>query len=66
MKKQTLPKGWSEDRVKKVIAHYEGQSENEALEEDEAAYKADGQSMIEVPDALVSKIRRLIVSHAVK
>ena len=32
-----LPEGWSETRVAEVIAHYETQSEDEAVAEDEAA-----------------------------
>ena len=39
MKKQTLPKGWSEKREHNVIAHYEGQSGEAAEGEDDAAYR---------------------------
>jgi hypothetical protein len=31
------PKGWDEERVRRVIAHYEMQDENSAVAEDEAA-----------------------------
>jgi hypothetical protein len=31
------PKGWDEARVKRVLDHYEAQSEDEAVAEDEAA-----------------------------
>lgn len=40
MKKSNFPPGWDEDRVKRVLAHYEEQSEEEAVAEDEAAYEA--------------------------
>jgi hypothetical protein len=66
MKNQKLPKGWDEARIKEVLSHYEKQSDSEALKEDEAAYKASGLSMIEVPDELIPKVRRLIVAHASK
>jgi len=39
MKKSKFPKGWDERRVKRVLAHYEKQSEDEAVAEDEAAYE---------------------------
>lgn len=35
MKQDKLPKGWDENRVHKVLTYYEGQSEEEALAEDE-------------------------------
>lgn len=35
MDKQPLPPGWSEDRIRRVISHYEGQTEEEAILEDE-------------------------------
>jgi hypothetical protein len=37
MKQSRFPKGWDEDRVKRVLAHYESQSEEEAMAEDLAA-----------------------------
>jgi len=32
--------GWDEERVKRVLAHYESQSENEAVVEDDTAFEA--------------------------
>ena len=55
-----FPVGWNEDRVKKVIDHYETQSEEDAVSEDEAAYQHDGQTIMEVPSELVPKVRDLI------
>jgi hypothetical protein len=57
---QEFPPGWNEERVKKVLAHYEGQSENEAAAEDEAAYEAEGQTVMIVPTELVPAIRQLL------
>jgi hypothetical protein len=57
---QKLPRGWDEDRVRKVLTHYEHQSEEDAISEDEAAYEADGQTVMIVPTDLVPAIRRLI------
>jgi hypothetical protein len=55
-----FPRGRDEDRVRKVLAHYERQPEDEAVAEDEAAYEADGQTVMIVPTDLVPAIRQLI------
>ena len=39
MKLIKFPPGWNSERVKRVLAHYESQSEEEAVAEDEAAYE---------------------------
>ena len=57
------PNGWDEARVRKVVEHFESRSEDEAVAEDEAALRADGQTLIEVPSELVPEIRRLIAKH---
>ena len=33
-----LPAGWDESRVRRILDHYEMQSEDEAVAEDQAAY----------------------------
>ena len=58
--RQKLPRGWDEERVRKVLAHYENQTEDEAVAEDEAAYKANGQTVMIVPTDLVPAIRQLL------
>ncbi len=65
MKQSKFPPGWDEKRVKKVLEHYELQSEEEAVAEDEAAFEAPGQTVMEVPNELVPKIRELIAKHRV-
>ena len=59
-KQQNFPPGWDEERVQKVLAHYENQTEEEAVAEDEAAYEAEGQTVMIVPTELVPAIRRLL------
>lgn len=59
-RRQKLPRGWNEERVRKVLAHYENQSEDEAVAEDEAAYGAEGQTVMIVPTDLVPAILRLM------
>jgi hypothetical protein len=38
MKESKFPPGWDQKRVQRVLKHYEQQTEEEALAEDEAAY----------------------------
>ena len=63
MTQSKFPAGWDEERVKRVLAHYEEQSEEEAVAEDEAAYEAQDQTFIEVPNDLVPSIRDLIAKR---
>ena len=61
MSKQQFPPGWDEDRVKRVIAHYESLSEDEQVAEDEAAVgELHGHAVITVPESLLPAIRQLI------
>jgi len=55
-----FPTGWDEKRVKRVLEHYETQSEDEAVAEDEAAYEDTNQTFMEVPNELVPVVRELI------
>ena len=63
MKENRFPSGWDEERVRKVLAHYEEQTEAEAVAEDEAAFENPTQTVMEVPTALVPAIRELIAKH---
>jgi hypothetical protein len=37
MEPNIFPAGWDEERVRRVLEHYENQTDDEALAEDEAA-----------------------------
>ena len=64
MKKQSkFPPGWDEERVERVLAHYEDQTEEEAVAEDEAAWEDSSQTFIEVPNDLVPAVRKLIAKE---
>src|SRR4051812_17513206 len=54
------PKGWNRKKVKALIAHYENQSDEEAIAEDEAAYRSTHETMMAVPTDLVPTVRKLI------
>jgi hypothetical protein len=60
MPKNEFPPGWDERRVRELIAHYEGQSEEEAVAEDEAAFERQSTSMVEVPNELLPAVRELL------
>jgi hypothetical protein len=63
MKQSKFPPGWDEQRVREVLAHYEAQSEDEAVAEDEAAFDSPGQTVMEVPTDLVPAVRELIAKR---
>jgi hypothetical protein len=58
-----FPKGWDESRVKRVLEHYETQSEHQSVAEDEAAAEASDQTLMEVPNDLVPVVRELIAKR---
>ena len=55
--------GWDESRVKRVIEHYDSQSEYEALAEDEAAFEDPYHTFMEIPNELVPLVRELIAKR---
>lgn len=60
MKRNCFPAGWDEARFRRVLDHYERQTEDEAVAEDEAAFRLRGQTVMVVPKGLVREITRLI------
>ena len=63
MKQARYPDGWDEARVKQVLAHYEHQSDEEAVAEDEAAYESTTHTTMEVPVDLVPAVRELLAKR---
>jgi hypothetical protein len=62
-KRTKFPDGWDESRVKRVLEHYESQSEEQAVAEDEAASEQRDQTLMEVPNELVPTVRELIAKR---
>jgi hypothetical protein len=60
-KKQVYPAGWDEERIRKLADHYEHQTADEQVAEHEAAFRAEGQTVMVVPTELVPEIVKLIV-----
>jgi hypothetical protein len=54
------PPGWDEQRVKRALAHYEEQTDDQAVAEDEAAYESTTHTTMEVPIDLVPAVRDLL------
>jgi hypothetical protein len=65
MRQPKYPVGWDEERVRRVLDHYETQSDEEAVAEDEAAYEATTHTAMEVPIELVPAVRELIARRRV-
>ena len=64
MKKTTrFPPGWDEERVQRLLQHYDSLSEDEAVAEDEAAFEDSTQTVMEIPNELVSTVRALIAER---
>ena len=53
------PEGWNQERVQRVIKHYENQSEEDAIAEDEAAFE-QGYTVMQAPLELAPVVRQLI------
>jgi hypothetical protein len=62
-RRNRFPPGWDEERVRKVLAHYEEQAEEEAVAEDEAAFEDRNYTVMEIPVDLVPAVRKLLAGH---
>lgn len=58
----SLPDGWDEARIRRVLEYYEGQPDEAAAAEDDAAAEATD-VLMRVPAELVPTVRRLIEEH---
>jgi hypothetical protein len=58
-----FPKGWNEARVREVLEHYESQTEEEALAEDEAVFRKRDYTVMVVPKGLVPAITKLVAQE---
>ena len=65
MSASKFPPGWDEQRVQRVLDHYESQTDEEAVAEDEAAFESIDHTAMEVPVELVPAVRELIAKRRV-
>lgn len=63
MKQGKFPPNWDEERVKGVLAHYEEQTEEEAVAEDESAFADQSHTIMEIPKELVPAVRELLAKY---
>jgi len=62
MSNQNFPAGWDEEKVRRVLAFYEQQSDEDGLVEDEAGVETS-ETVMNVPHDLVPKVRELIAKR---
>ena len=60
-----FPPGWDEARVRRLLEHYEAQTQTnkEAVAEDEAAFESTTHTVMEIPVDLVPAVRHLIATR---
>ena len=59
-----FPPGWDEARVRRLLEHYESQTEEQAVAEDEESLADKTQTVMEIPNELVPAVRELLSRHA--
>ena len=57
------PQGWDEARIRRVLDHYESQSDDDAAKEDQEAFESTTHTAMEVPVDLVPEVRKLIAKR---
>ena len=57
------PKGWDARSIKALAAHYDNQSDEEAIAEAEAAYRSTTVTMMAIPVELVPKVLKLLAKR---
>ena len=58
-----FPLGWDEERVRRVLEHYESQTEDEAVAEDEVAFDNTTHTAMPIPNEFVDSVRGLLSKH---
>ncbi len=63
MSESKFPPGWDEARVGRVLDHYENQTDEEAVAEDEATWEEISHTKMDVPVELVAAVREMIAKR---
>ena len=63
MTQSKFPPGWDDERVRRLLEHYEKQTEAEAVAEDEGAWEDTDQTVVNLPPELLPQVRELIAKH---
>jgi hypothetical protein len=62
MSDDKFPPNWDEQKARRVLAHYEKQTQEEAVAEDEAGIQPSD-TFMKIPHELVPKVRELIAKR---
>ena len=54
------PPGWDEERIRDVLEHYEGQTDDELAAEIDAAFGDKSQTVMVIPNEIVPAVRALL------
>ena len=65
MNPKDLPEGWDEARLRRVLDHYESQSDEDAAREDDLAYESPTHTTMQIPVDLVDEVRALIARRRI-
>jgi hypothetical protein len=59
-------KGWNKTKIAALIKHYEEQTEDEEVADDEAAFNDPEQTVVLVPRSLLPKVNQLLSAHTAR
>lgn len=62
--KNVFPPGWDERKVQELIAHHEGQTDEEAAVEDDSAFSDRSFTIMQIPVKLVPEVDELLVRRS--
>jgi hypothetical protein len=60
MKEQRLPKGWTEEEIRKLAEHHDNLTDDEEVFEIDAGLNAENLTVMVVPTELVPEVLKLI------
>ncbi len=60
MKKQRLPKGWTQEKIRKLAEHHDNLTDAEQAAEIEAGLSEENQTVMVLPTELVPELVKLI------
>lgn len=63
MREHEFPDGWDEERVRRLLAHYDAQTEEQAIAEDEAAWGDAAHATMRIPIDLVPAVRKMLAER---
>ena len=63
MSDQKLPQGWDETRIRRVLDHYESQTDNAGAAEDREAFESTTHTAMKLPVELVPEVWNLIAKR---